>query len=1035
MDIWRHDLSKVAIGIPIQTAVKIKPNTGYFREDIKLAPSRVSLIDVNNRVQKDYESQFIFDSASSVFKIFEGTCAPFLRAVLEGVNIAIIGFGTTGSEKSYYIEGDGAEPGIINYFVKSIYESLDEKKYRLGATRNTGGNSQSFDYSVKMRYIEIVDEEIFDLLVQSNSEVTGALQIINDEWDGINISNCSWLSCPSAHHLLDMFTLARRNRTQASNEFGSLTPKATSFLTIEVLQEAVDASTSEKNIVVSRMHFIDTPGMEKLNEDPEILRIQEGNSLNRGLLAMAEMINNLISNSKDFVRYEASVITQLLKDIIGGNCLALGLFCLQNGDLKGSELVLEYMKMLQRISNFPVVNDSRQIGLLRKFRSELIYLTEQLSLYGPGSVEAYSSHISELEKQLIDNNLEKLKFIEQRSQLTERIRDLKDAYNKLVNEKVELVEKLITSEEENVEISKALIEMQIENSQLMQKREISEVDIKDKVLYAESQVLEANIEKERALKAINEQQVKDRRILEGKRELEIEFVALKTNYLSLTNELKAEKDKNENLSLEIINLVNTTKALSGDTDALAKIRGTLKSDNEKLGTENRSLKDRCTNLEKELFIAKTEIEKLKSEVVRHDLNVQMMGTDVQAKKVELEKEYLEKGHRLDNEAYKKVETAEEKAQRLARENQYAHADTVAVTRQLKIAQRKVAQLEELLSETQYKEKQVLDENRKLIGQIDELRSYYRSKLTLVMNQIGDDRLKNAREEMLQTYKAKEAELQHKLEGEINKNTQNSKIIRGLRVYSRNLKNLAEDWAPLGQPTPEILISPPPILLEEEEKTLAQRGQYYELERLKNRNSDLEREVKSLQGQLVTLTESYLKSPKDPKQQILSEIEFLKGTSRPGSSDVEILRKERNQLREENRKLHQDIREYKVRGGYNDNGLVGEVERLKKRLAETESGYNNYTANSNANNNPRGLQQKIGYLEEVLKNLEKERSELSVRATMAEEQLKSMQEHMNTTIQNYQKRLNEFKKIIQQLKGGRNMPEIDAKMNDNYRTSY
>ena len=592
--------------------------------------------------------------------------------------------------------------------------------------------------------------------------------------------------------MLDIFTLARRNRTQASNEFGSLKPKASSFLTIEVLQEAIDSSTNEKNIVVSRMNFIDTPGMEKLKEDPEVLRIQEGNSLNRGLLGLAEMISNLVSESKDYVRYDSSVITQLLKDIIGGNSLTLALFCLSNGDIKNSELVLEYMKMIQQIINYPVVNDSRQIGLLRRYRSEIIYLLGQLSLYGPGSVEAYSSHISELEKQLIDKNLEKLKYIEQRSQLTERIKDLKESYNKLVNEKVELIDQFINSEEANVEISKALIEMQIENAQLMQKKDMSEVDIKDKVLYAESQVLEANIDKERALKAINEMQAKDRKIISEKREIELEFVALKTNYISLNKELEAERLKNENLSLEIINLVNTNKALSGDTDALARVRGSLKVENDKLLIENKSLKERNSELEKVLFITKSENEKLKTDIVKYDLNSQMLYTELQSKKVDLEKEYLQKSHQLDNEMYKKVETAEERAIRLAREKDFSHADNVAITRQLKIAQRKVAQLEEILSEAQGQESLLTDENRKMIVQIDEMRNYFRIKLNQAMNQTGDERLIIAREEMVNSYKVRESEILNKLAQEQNKNVESNKIIRGLRIYSRNLKNLAED---------------------------------------------------------------------------------------------------------------------------------------------------------------------------------------------------------------------------------------------------
>ena len=31
-----HDLQRLSIGVPIQVVVKIKPNAGYYREDIKV---------------------------------------------------------------------------------------------------------------------------------------------------------------------------------------------------------------------------------------------------------------------------------------------------------------------------------------------------------------------------------------------------------------------------------------------------------------------------------------------------------------------------------------------------------------------------------------------------------------------------------------------------------------------------------------------------------------------------------------------------------------------------------------------------------------------------------------------------------------------------------------------------------------------------------------------------------------------------------------------------------------------------------------
>lgn len=62
-------------------------------------------------------------------------------------------------------------------------------------------------------------------------------------------------------------------------------------------------------------------------------------------------------------------------------------------------------------------------------------------------------------------------------------------------------------------------------------------------------------------------------------------------------------------------------------------------------------------------------------------------------------------------------------------------------------------------------------------------------------------------------------------------------------------------------------------------------------------------------------------------------------------------------------------------------------------------------------NTKYLKNKIFHLEKTLGQLEKERSELSVRTTMAEEQLKNLSEHLTTNTHAYQKKIYEMKKIL------------------------
>jgi Skp family chaperone for outer membrane proteins len=66
---------------------------------------------------------------------------------------------------------------------------------------------------------------------------------------------------------------------------------------------------------------------------------------------------------------------------------------------------------------------------------------------------------------------------------------------------------------------------------------------------------------------------------------------------------------------------------------------------------------------------------------------------------------------------------------------------------------------------------------------------------------------------------------------------------------------------------------------------------------------------------------------------------------------------------------------------------------------------------------------------MMRQLEKERSELSVRATMAEEQLKNLHEQMNTSIQNYQRKISELKKALQDARGGRPFGEGNSRLEE------
>ena len=68
-------------------------------------------------------------------------------------------------------------------------------------------------------------------------------------------------------------------------------------------------------------------------------------------------------------------------------------------------------------------------------------------------------------------------------------------------------------------------------------------------------------------------------------------------------------------------------------------------------------------------------------------------------------------------------------------------------------------------------------------------------------------------------------------------------MRALKNYARSLKYLAEDWAPVGQPLPEVMTMPPPVALDDEDENEFVKQQQAEIERLKSKNRSLEENVR------------------------------------------------------------------------------------------------------------------------------------------------------------------------------------------------
>lgn len=83
-------------------------------------------------------------------------------------------------------------------------------------------------------------------------------------------------------------------------------------------------------------------------------------------------------------------------------------------------------------------------------------------------------------------------------------------------------------------------------------------------MHAQNDLMEGSAKEQRASKAIAELQDEVTTALNDRKDLEIEFIALKKNFYNLRTDLDKEKVKNESMSVELINLVNENKVVQRD---------------------------------------------------------------------------------------------------------------------------------------------------------------------------------------------------------------------------------------------------------------------------------------------------------------------------------------------------------------------------------------------------------------------------------------------------------------------------------------
>nr|XP_023480648.1 kinesin-like protein KIF6 isoform X2 [Equus caballus] len=388
-------------------------------EDEKLTPSLEIILPrdladgfVNNK-RENYRFKFqrIFDQDANQETIFESIAKPVAErwgevlpkdrmlvmpeaeGVLAGYNGTIFAYGQTGSGKTFTITG-GAERysdrGIIPRTLSYIFEQLQKDSGKI--------------YTTHISYLEIYNECGYDLLdprhEASTLEDLPKVTILEDPDQNIHLKNLSLHQATTEEEALNLLFLGDTNRMIAETPMNQASTRSHCIFTIHLSSKEPGSATVRH----AKLHLVDLAGSERVAKTGvggQLLT--EAKYINLSLHYLEQVIIALSEKHRSHIPYRNSMMTSVLRDSLGGNCMTtmIATLSLEKRNIDESISTCRFAQRVALIKNEAVLNEEVDPRLMIiRLQKEIQELKDELALVtGEQRTEALTeAELLQLEK-------------------------------------------------------------------------------------------------------------------------------------------------------------------------------------------------------------------------------------------------------------------------------------------------------------------------------------------------------------------------------------------------------------------------------------------------------------------------------------------------------------------------------------------------------------------------------------------------------------------------------------------------------------
>ncbi|KAF9075277.1 P-loop containing nucleoside triphosphate hydrolase protein [Rhodocollybia butyracea] len=424
---------------------------------------------------RTYPFDLVYGPEADQAMIYHDVVSPMLEQVLEGYNCTLFAYGQTGTGKTYTMQGDltptpmgnpSSHAGMIPRVLFRLFHQLEQAKV---------------DFSVRVSYIELYNEELRDLLANDLAAPIGSTQpmgmaskdtaknsgpnikIFDDaNKRGVIIQGIEDVPVKSSADALALLTKGSERRQIAATKFNDHSSRSHSIfsLTVHTKESGV---VGEDLLRIGKLNMVDLAGSENIGRSgAENKRAREAGMINQSLLTLGRVINALVDKAQH-VPYRESKLTRILQDSLGGRTKTsiIATISPARSNLEETLSTLDYAMSAKSIRNKPEINQRMtRNSLLKEYIAEIerlkadvlatrekngIFFSEETWAQMDAERELRETEIEEAKKQveIIENQMRVVReeFEQSIGLLMKRDAELKDTKQRLDDTETQLTER------------------------------------------------------------------------------------------------------------------------------------------------------------------------------------------------------------------------------------------------------------------------------------------------------------------------------------------------------------------------------------------------------------------------------------------------------------------------------------------------------------------------------------------------------------------------------------------------------------------